>query len=81
MALEWPSSMSTMVSPSSYSSAFDMGYDMVAECGTDTILAYNSDGGKDEPQLTKFKVISFIFDSWEALEWFIPLISSYSYLL
>lgn len=58
LTLEWPSSMSGITSPSSYTSAFDMGYDMVAECSMDTILAYNDDDddGKNEAQMTKFKV-------------------------
>ena len=54
--LEWPCSIGNVVSPSSYTSAFDMGYDMVAECGMDTILAYEGDEGKEEAQLYKIKV-------------------------
>ena len=48
--------MSTIVSPSSYTSAFDMGYDMVNECGMDTILAYSNEDGKEDLQLNKYKV-------------------------
>ena len=54
--LEWPSSAANFVSPTSYTSAFDMGYDMVAECGMDTILAYDSEESKEEGQPYKIKV-------------------------
>ena len=56
LLLEWPSSMNAIASPPSYSSAFDMGFDMVSECGMDIILAHTNEDGKDEVQISKCKV-------------------------
>eukprot|EP00795_Rhopilema_esculentum_P001965 gene1965-17508_t len=56
--LEWPCEIAHITSPSSYTSAFDMGYDMVAECGMDTILVYAAEDGREEPKITKLKAPS-----------------------
>eukprot|EP00794_Sanderia_malayensis_P006180 gene6180-6894_t len=59
LLLEWPSNAANnFTSPSSFSSAFDMGYDMVAECVMDTILAYDNEESKEEPQPYKIKLPS-----------------------
>ena len=58
LLLEWPASVNPVASPQSYSSAFDMGFDMVSECGMDIILAHSNEDGKDEVQLSKCKVIT-----------------------
>ena len=56
LLLEWPSPINEIASPASYSSAFDMGFDMVSECGMDIILAHTNEVAKDELQISKCKV-------------------------
>jgi len=58
LLLEWPSPINEIASPASYSSAFDMGFDMVSECGMDIILAHTNEVAKDELQISKCKVPS-----------------------